>query len=39
MTIMVTYNKQKKMTTIATHKAQMFDCATKLEKMWGKRPY
>jgi hypothetical protein len=28
---MVTYNKQKKMTTIATHKAQTFECATKLE--------
>jgi hypothetical protein len=37
MTIMVTYNKQKKMTTIATHKAQMFECATKLEcKIVGK---
>jgi hypothetical protein len=31
MIIIVTYNKQKKMTTIATHKAQMFECATKLE--------
>jgi hypothetical protein len=31
MTIRVTYNKQKKMTTIATHKAKMFECATKLE--------